>query len=124
MSHRLEPHAGQAYLDPREVATRLQEEFSCCDIDAEQGMDDAGDMLAKLIELKAPQAIIDEVSAGREHSLRVTVADDNASDNYLSFLVRPNNGLLIGYYSATHERTCRPMLERCATALNYQITLV
>jgi hypothetical protein len=124
LSHRLEPTAGRPYLEPKELARRLRDEFAFCAVDAEQGRDDVGDMLAKLIELKAPQAMIEEVTAGREQSLRVTVADDMASDKYLSFIVRPNDGLLIGYYSAQHEAASKPLLERCAQALSYEIVLV
>lgn len=124
MSHRLQPIEGQAYLDPEEVARRLTEEFADCDVDAGQGADDVGDMLAKLIELKAPQAVIDEVTTGRERALRITIADDRAADNRLSFIVRPNDGLLIGYHSAQHEAATRPLLDRCAAALGYEIVLI
>jgi len=121
MSHRLEPRAGALLLDPNEVARRLRDEFEHCEIDREQGQDHVGDMLAKLIELNAPQAMIDEVSAGRDRSLQVTVADDSASEDYLTFIVQPNDGILIGYFSAQHEKATRPILERCARALGYQI---
>jgi hypothetical protein len=124
MSHRLEPIEGQAYLDPEEVARRLADEFAYCDVDAAQGADDVGDMLAKLIELQAPQAVIDEVAASRERALRITIADNSASDDYLRFIVRPNDGLLIGYHSAQHEAATKPLLDRCAAALSYEIVLV
>ncbi|HUE71364.1 MAG TPA: hypothetical protein VMP01_10810 [Pirellulaceae bacterium] len=103
---------------------RLREEFAFCDADAEQGADDVGDMIAKLIELKAPQAIIDAAVAGRERSYSVTVADDMASEDFLSFIVRPGEGPLIGYQSRQHEAAVRPLLDRCARALNYEILLV
>lgn len=124
MSHRLEPRDGQPYLDPEQVARRLQEEFSCCEVDADQGQDDVGDMLAKLIELKAPQSIIDEVVAGRDRALRVTISDDTSSESYLSFIVRPDDGPLIGYHSAQHEEASRSLVERCAVVLGYEIILV
>lgn len=124
MSHRLEPRDGNPYLHPEDVARRLREEFTCCEVDAEQGQDDVGDMLAKLIELKAPQNIIDEVVAGRASAVRITVSDDDSSENYLSFFVRPNAGPLIGYYSAQHEAATKSLLERCAIALGYKIVLV
>jgi hypothetical protein len=81
-------------------------------------------MLAKLIELKALQAIIDDVVAGRERSVRITIADDMASDDYLSFIVRPNDGVLIGYYSAQHEAATRSLVERCADVLGYKTVLL
>ena len=124
MAHRLDPPEGRPYLDPEEVVRRLRDEFAHCEADADQGADIVGDMVAKLIELNAPQQIIDTAMAGRDRSLRVTVADDALSDVYLSFVVRPGAGLLIGYYSGRHEVAARPVLERCARALGYDATVV
>ena len=124
MSHRLELHEGHPYLEPDEIVERLREEFAYCEADREQGMDDVGDIIAKLIDLRAPQEIIDEQIAGRERSYRVTIADDSASDDDLSFIAQPGVGPLIGYYSAQHEQAMRPLLERRAAALNYRIVLV
>jgi len=124
MAHRLEPPKGHAYRDPEEVVRLLRDEFAYCIADAEQGADDVGDMIAKLIELKAPQSMIDEAMSGREHSFHVTIADDSASEDYLSFMLRPRSGPLIGYYSARHEAATQPLLERCACVLGYEIILV
>ena len=44
--------------------------------------------------------------------MSVTVADDITMEEYLSFVVRPDEGPLIGYYSAQHEAAMRPLLER------------
>ena len=46
------------------------------------------------------------------------------SDDYLSIIVRPNEGLLIGYSSQQHEDAAKPLVERCAAALGYEIALV
>ena len=124
MSHRLCPPEGRPFLEPEEVVERLREEFAFCDADQDQGADDVGDMIAKLIELKAPKPIIDAAIAGRDRSYSVTVADDMASENYLSFIVRPGEGPLIGYHSGQHEEAVRSLLERCARALDYEIFLV
>jgi hypothetical protein len=124
MSHRLCPPDGRPFLEPEEVVERLREEFAYCDANADQGADDVGDMIAKLIELEAPQAIIDAAIAGRERSFSVTVADDMASEEYLRFIVQPGEGPLIGYHSGQHEAAVRPLLERCARALDYGIYLV
>ena len=124
MSHRLCPPIGHSFLEPEEVVERMRDEFAFCNANAEEGADVVGDMIAKLIELKAPQAIIDDAIAGRERAISITVADDMASDDYLSFTVRPGEGPLIGYYSAQHEAATRNLLERCASALNYEIYLI
>jgi hypothetical protein len=126
MSHRLVPQDGVSYLAPKEAVRRLAEEFAICEFDNDEGQDHVGDMLAKLIELKAPQAIIDEVAASRETAIRVRVTDDEnpESENYLSLLLRSNDGPLIGYPSASVEALVRPLVERCARALGYTIVLV
>jgi hypothetical protein len=124
MSHKLYPFKGRPFLKPEEVVERLREEFGFCDADQEQGADDVGDVIAKLIELKAPQPIIDAAIAGRNRSYSVTVADDMASKKSLSFIVRPGEGLLIGYHSAQHKGEVRDLVERCAKALNYEIVVV
>lgn len=35
-------HNGHPYLEPDEVVRRLQEEFTSCEVDADQGQDDVG----------------------------------------------------------------------------------
>jgi hypothetical protein len=115
---------GRDYLDPKEVVERLRDEFSFCDADANQGSDDVGDMIGKLIELKAPQHLIDAAVGGRDRSFSVVVADEMDSDNCLSFIVQPDSGILIGYNSGQHEATVRPLVERCAQALDYEIRLI
>jgi hypothetical protein len=119
--HRLEPLEGRPYLDPEEIARRLREEFASCEVDAEQGQEDVREMLAKLREMRAPKAVIDQVAAGRDRSLRITVADESGSDDSLSFMVRPDDAILIGYFSAEHQTATRPLVERCALALGYEV---
>ena len=124
MAPRLEPPTGRDYLPCAEVLTRIREEFDDVDADQDQGSDDVGDMIAKLIELKAPQQIIDAAMAGRDGSYRVTISDGPSDDMYISFMLQPNTGPLIGYHSRQHEEQSRTLLERCAKALGYQIILV
>jgi hypothetical protein len=124
MAHRLMPHPGQDFLEPEEVIERLKDEFDDVIADREQGADDVGSMIAKFIELKAPQQFIDECLAGQDRSYWVSVADDPTSEDDISFIIQPGVGPLIGYRSKQHEDAARPLLERCAAALNYQIVLV
>lgn len=125
MAHLLEPTADGVHLDPSQIASLLQDEFTVCLVSREQWEDDVGDMIAALIRMKAPQEVIDKAVAGRDRSLSITVADDETAENaYLSFMVRPEEAILIGYHSAQHEAAASSLLERCAAALNYQIKLV
>lgn len=124
MSHRLEPHPGKPYLDPDEVIDRLRAEFDDVQADRDEGEDGAGDLIAKLLELDAPQAIIDDAIARRDESYRVSIADGMTSEESLSFLVQRDEGPLIGYSSAEHEKALAPLVARCAAALNYRIELL
>jgi len=121
MSHQLEPLDDTSYLTPDEIVTRLKDEFGHCTADRDEGDNVVGDTIAKLIELNAPQEIIDQQIAAQSGSIAVVIADDTSSDDYLQFTVKPNEGILIGYFSGQHEDATRPLLERCATVLNYRI---
>lgn len=123
MSHCLEPKDDVAYLTPDEVVTRLQDEFAYCTADRDEGNDVVGDTIAKLIELNAPQEIIDQQVAAQSGAIAVVIADDDATEDYLQFTVKPNEGILIGYFSGQHEDATRPLLDRCARVLDYRINL-
>jgi hypothetical protein len=124
MAHRLLPPAGRPYLDPNVVVARLRDEFHDCDADADRGADDVGDMIVELTEPKAPQAIIDAAVAGRDRSFSMTVADDMAAEDYLRFIVRPDDGILVGHHSGRHEAAAGSLVERCARVLDYDVFLV
>lgn len=124
MAHILSPPDGVAFLDPEEVARRLKDEFDYTAIDRDEGADVVGAIVAKLVELDAPQEVIDFQLASQDRALQIVVSDDSTSDDYLQFTVKPNNGIFIGYFSYDHQQATRPLLERCACALGYKITLL
>jgi hypothetical protein len=118
------PHPGQDFLEPEDVIERLKDEFNYVVADREQGADHVSSMIAKFIELNAPQQFIDDCLAGQDRSYWVSVADDDATEDDIGFILQPGVGPLIGYHSQHHEDAARPLLERCAATLNYQIVLV
>ena len=124
MSHRLEPHDDTSYLSPDDIVARLRDEFAHVDADRDEGDNIVGDTIAKLIELNAPQEIIDQQIAAQSRSIAVVIADNTTTDDYLQFTVKPSEGILIGYFSAQHETATRPLLDRCAQALNDRIDLL
>jgi hypothetical protein len=117
----LAPLAGHPFLDPEEVVRRLEGEFEVCEVDEDAAQEAVGDMLAKLFELKAPQHLIDEVLRERERTKLVLIADHPSTEDYLQFMVRPNDRLIIPHYSGQHEAATRPLLKRCARVLAYGI---
>lgn len=123
MSHRLCPPEDALFSNQRRLSSACARSLPFA-MQTDQGVDDVGDLIAKLIELKAPKPIIDAAIAGRDRSYSVTVADDTTFENYLSFIVRPGKGPLIGYHSAQHEVEVRELVGRCAKVLDYEIFLV
>ncbi|RCS40584.1 hypothetical protein DTL42_24750 [Bremerella cremea] len=124
MAHILSPADGASYLDPEEVFRRLREEFDYTAIDRDEGSDVVAAIIAKLVELKAPQEVIDFQVACQDRAIQVKIAEDAVSEDYLQFTVKPNDGIFIGYVSAEHEAAMRPLVERCARVLGYQIELI
>jgi len=120
----LEPHPGQPHLDPREAIDRLRDEFALVDADQDEGADYVGDIIARLIELNAPKEIIDNEVAAQQGSYYVIVADGMFSESCLRLLFKPEEGPLISYSSGEEEEELRPLVERCANALNYCIVLI
>ena len=124
MAHRLEPPEGRPYWTPDEAIERLREEFAEVEVDREEGVDHVGAVIAKLVELGAPQAIIDAQVAAQQQAVRVVIADDPTSGAFLTFVLVPNEGPFISYVSAQHEESVAPLLARCARALTYHAVLV
>jgi hypothetical protein len=125
MAHSLTPPPGTPHLSPEEIVRRLREEFAYVEVDREEGGDFVGNMVAKLIELKAPQAVIDQHMAARDHAFSIFIADAPASTEvYLQFVAMPEKGPFISYHSRQHQEAAKPLLDRCAHALDYTCQLI
>jgi hypothetical protein len=124
MAHRLVPPKGRQCWAPHEAIARLRDEFAFVDVDRDAGANHVGAMLAKLIELAAPQEIVDRYAAAQERAAWVLVADEAASERFLTFVLLPNEGAFVQYESAQHEALVAPLLARCARALSYEVVLV
>ena len=121
MTHRLEPIDERSYLSPASIVERLRHEFSYVAADSDEGSKVVGKMIAKLEELKAPQAIIDQARFAQSEAIAVEIADEMGADSYLRFTVKPHEGILIEYHSAQHEEAANSLLLRCARVLCYRI---
>lgn len=104
MANSLRPRKGRRSLSPDEAVEKLRAEFTFVEADRDQASDYIGDMLTKFIELKAPQILIDAAVEARDSSYFVTLADDEYSDLYLQFLLRPDDYPFIGYESWQQEQ--------------------
>jgi hypothetical protein len=125
MAHRIDPLDGQSYLAPPEIVRRLELEFGFVDADAARGAEQIEAMIRQFERMDFPKAVIDEHRELKPLAIHITVSDrPDFEDDYLSFLAKPGDGLLIGYHSKQHEDTAASLLVRCRAALGYQITLV
>jgi hypothetical protein len=124
MSHKLEPKDGASFLPPQAAIERLRAEFDYVGADRDAGADHVGQMVAAFLRLNAPEATVQFYAARQGDSFQVEVADDSDSEIFIRFALIPDVAPLIGYSSAQDEAASRPLVERCARALNYRIVLV
>lgn len=93
--------------------------------DADAGAEHMSGMIRQLERMGRPDTIIEECRRRQSLAVRVTVAESpEFTDEYVSFVAMPDEGLFVGYHSAQHEQRAAPLLERCGRALGYEITLV
>lgn len=119
------------YLSPAEIVDRLKREFRFVTVDKERGYQGVVDLIAWLEELKirgktaGPVPIDEQIAlyeAMKDEVLDVIITDDeHPGDAVLSTSLQPSQRISFGYYSANNQEASRPLLERCATALNYEL---
>jgi hypothetical protein len=125
MAHRLDPPEADQALDPAEVVRRLRAEFSHVEADAPAGAEVVAAMIRQFERMNVPPPVVEEHHRLLPSAIRIVVADaPDFEDAYLCFTALPGRGFLVGYHSARHERESGGLLERCARALGYEITLV
>lgn len=129
MAHsRLFPKLGMPYLSPMETINRLSSEFEGFQADREKGGKYVGQMLQQLKRMRhlsPPPATDKEIArleAMQDESIFVSISDEaNLGPTHLTTCIIPGQPLFFGYSSAKHELDARPLLERSAAALGYDI---
>ncbi len=117
----LAPSDGESWLTPSEVVERLHAAFAWVDSDAQEGIVYTSRMLARMKEMRAPQALIDHLEQRYEDSIAVAVSDavyeeEADPEHRLEFVVMPEESIRI--YT---ERRLLCMVQRCMTALDYDM---
>ena len=82
---------------------------------------DVAGMVAELVELDAPQQMIDDARSGV--ILRVTIYDFDFSDDSVTFDITPATVSLIGHYPDGDAGTVLELLERCSKVLDYSLSI-
>jgi hypothetical protein len=129
MGHSLEPKSG-LFLPLDEVVTRLKREFRI----VEASQEEAQSMIDGMLEygrwlqsrgVKEGAPVTANLRQVRDSSLMVAVADRKRyGREYLSFLLKPDQGIFVDYEDGHHEKAAKPLLERVARALQYEIAVV
>lgn len=118
------------YLDVEEVIARLKDEFAYVVVDADKGaasIDNAIDYYRSRKQNASDSdehfdAIIDELKSNRSYCRLLILADkEDYGDAYLTTLVEPSKPLFFGFSSAGHEEAAMPMVQRCASILEYEV---
>ena len=81
---------------------------------------DVDGMVAELIELDAPQEMIDDARTGV--LLRISIFDFDFSDDGVTFDLTPSTISLVGHYPDRDTGNVLTLLERCARTLGYSLS--
>ena len=130
MAHELTPKAGQPYLAPEEVVRRLRDAFKYVDASASRGAASIEQGIEYMVRARHSGAPftdeeIERLRRVKDKAIDVIVAEESGADlTYLSVLIEPDEKLFFDYESGEHEDAAKPLLERIAKVLDYQIKLV
>jgi hypothetical protein len=124
MAHDLSPKAGDSFLPQGEIIGRIVDAFQVHEVDSKKGNAIAEQMIVQLQRMNAPADLIDSYRRRQRFVLSIYISDDGSDDSYLSFTLWPNKRIFVGYHSRQHEDGSRVLLERLASILGYEITLV
>src|SRR6476620_5234919 len=103
MAHSLFPPSGQHLHAPQAALARLRAEFLYVVADRERAYNEVGDAVVRLIQLRAPQHLIDLTIADQADAIWVTLADSAHDDRKLQLTLRKNQAPMVGYASYDEE---------------------
>ncbi len=116
------PHEGHDWLPIDEVLDRLRTEFRIVDVDPDGGQDHVGDMIAATLRfsdaLPHKQAQLATLQAVRDSAVYVTFGD---SDDITASCCLMKDSALFFDSREEIDGPARPLVERLAGALNYEL---
>lgn len=128
MAHRLYARDGRAFLAPRVVVSRLENEFAYVEASEDEGRRHVLGIIRQLLRLQQEGHLqvdidyLERLKRAQRGSIYVYFGDDPGSETAcLSTAIIPGEALFFDYESQTHEKAAKPLLMRCAAALGYEI---
>jgi hypothetical protein len=106
---------------PDEVLRRIAPAFRYIVIDKASGDRLVQAQYAKLLELHAPEVILQSHKFNFGKAVFVTLAEDPDSRVKIRFLLQPYSGISIEYDSDAHRDRCRLLVEELARLLGYEM---
>lgn len=117
----LSPRRDSLPLPYSEVISRLQTEFAGRVIISDISEPDVEGMVAELIELDAPQSMIDNACTGI--LVRISLYDYEFSDDSVTFDLTPVTSSIRGHYPDGDTGSILSLLERTAGTLGYSLAI-
>ena len=126
MAHELTPKPGQQYLLPEEMVRRLTLAFKYVDASKSRAVESIEQSIQYMRRSGAFNAAeIERLHAIKDRAIDVIVADESPPGlAYLTVLIEPDEKLFFDYESQSHEKAAKPLLERIAKLLDYDLELV
>jgi hypothetical protein len=128
MGHRLFAKSDVGFLDPREVVNRIKAVFAYVEASEEEGQAHVVSVINQLQAMMKDGTIphdrqyLAHLNRVRGRSIFVYFGDNpGVEEECLSTAVIPGEPLFFDYASEEHQKTARPILERCAIVLGYDI---
>jgi len=127
MAHRLVARDGHRYLSPRVVVARLQSEFPYVASSEEDGRRYVRGIIRQLQAIKQTgdpridSEYLDRLERAQNGAIYVYFEDWSSETVYLGTVVIPGEPLFFNYSSSAQEQAARPLLLRCAAALDYDV---
>ena len=129
MGHRLISKTETGYLSPREVVNRINAVFAYVEASEDEGREHVRDVIAQLQSMMREGTIphdrqyLAHLKRVQDQAIYVYFGDNPGIEiECLSTAVIPGEPILFDYSSPEHEQAARPILERCAIVLGYEIT--
>ena len=129
MGHKLRPKNNGPFLAPKEVVRRLRNDIKYVDASSARAAKSIDEGIKYMLEVRETgggftEEEIERLRSVRNKSIDIIIGDAAKPNAILSFVVEPGEELFIGYESGQHEDAAKPLLERIARALDYEIELV
>jgi len=128
MGHRLFAKPETGYLAPREVVKRIDAVFAYLEASEEEGREHVRDVITQLQAMMRDGTIpqdrkyIAHMKRVQDQAIFLYFGDNpGVEEECLSTAVIPGEPLFFDYSSPEHEMAARPILERCAIVLGYDI---